>query len=1105
MVNCQRDTTRRETKLRFAPEVEPSNRRPRTISEDQILKRSLTLKERKEEHEEQNQSKTNVRRTILDEKDEEGRDHNDRVPSQRGTSHSEFRSHSQLEYLEDEEASLGIQTSENAAQLLWERLRHSEYYGKVWVTDTNGPERNYLPPRDFFRCGECLCYKLPQNDQFLYADCIRNRRASRVIYSIPSNLHQNISDLKMNNNPIKEFEIYKLRRYKSLISVTAAKIQIRSLRYQDCCSENLGLEYLSLPNNGISHFEDGALRCLANLTHLILRSNNISHLTNKSLAGLAKLEVLDLSNNKLHSMEAGTFLHSRGLADFNLSLNHEFLLSAKSTDVFKPLSALKALHIEGCASLGGAYPTDVLLTLPALRELSVSGEKHPFDHRLSALKNLTQLTLRNKHGSRCLTKNFTKSYFSGLIYLESLKIQGCSAGEYSPSMFDKNPRIVDFEISENSQDLKSLFKILCYLQNLEKIKSVKISHPNPPMLGPLIVLTLEDVTCLSKMTALTSLNLDMNDISQAGIDFTQRLPSSLQTLSVRGNLLISFKSILFQIMHLSRRFPNLRNLWEGMQGARSRGDIMDAKQANLLDSGWGRSVDQGSVNVLGVHSYEAQSRLLAARKQSGPRALSTGRSVEIDDDSIISLDSYSASRSINLGVDVFAKSNEDIDVAFLNLSETMITHWGEDPVWHLPSNTLIADLSENRCQMVKKTFFKVNNSLVELHARGNFLGSLLSEDKHGSKLSRLKKLEYLDLSRNHLFHLPWLLFQGLSSLRALKLRQNNIDRIDIHVAHMKSLVFIDLAKNSISSISERTRNELDYLAENRELSIDLTFNPLRCTCDGLELFRWMTETPVRILNKDILLCITDNKTAEYVGDLSERVRNLQGQCMSKAYLIMILSFSCVVILILVGSILVFKKRWWIIYSWNLTVSRSYGQKSSACAQNRDQNLNLAAPCYAFDEFFVYAATGRDFVLDECLEELETKRGRRLCVEDRDFLVGSYVPCNITSAVRSSRTTVVVLDEHFRAEGWVKYAVEMAQVEAVRSKRDVLHLLFVGSPPDGCLPGAYLKVLRQGRFSEVPPRGCSPDVREKFWDSLATLLSHADGRTNSSHSLDISDR
>ncbi|KAK3780069.1 hypothetical protein RRG08_046131 [Elysia crispata] len=965
---------------------------------------------------------------------------------------------------------------------LWKKLKYAENYGKIRVLNKNGSERTYLPPHDYFRCGSCLC-STTSRGQMVHAECRKINGVNIVVHSIPQDLPLNTISLDLTNNPLEQFETEKLALYKSLLSVTASTNLIKSLRKRDC-ELPVSLENLDLSDNSISYLEDGALSCMINLTHLTLRYNDIAELTNGSLEGLAKLKKLDLANNNIHKIEVGAFLHSRDLRDLDLSLNKRLSLSRKYRDAFKPLSVLEVLNISGCANVGW-YPTDVLLQLPALQELAVNGEREAFDSKLSELKNLTSLTLGIR--SYCRTKNFTKSYFSGLNHLTTLKIDGCIPTEYSPHMFDANPKIINFEIFRIMGKMKDVLQILCYLPNLNATRSVTmkqiIKHYK---VGALVLLSKADVKCLSKMKNLVSLNLDGDTISQFGRLFITGLPPSLEKLSVRENLLMAFESLVNKVFIFHDNFKNLRELHEDSQGVKSAQSRSYHTNQHIRD--------HSDENAVDIRSAEAQTNLLRARKADGLSLSSSEWSLSLKNHSWpYYLEYYSASNAIQLGLTVFSRK-QHFQIGSINMSGTLTTNWGEYPVSRMPYRAVIADLSNNRCATLNKKFFFANNSLVELHAKGNFFGPLFSKDFRGSLLSKLTNLEYLDLSRNHLFHLPWLLFQGMPRLRVLKLSSNNIDYLDIKIGHMTFLVHIDLSRNSIWSISERTLKNLDHLATNGTISVDLTYNPLPCTCGGLELFRWMSVTRVRMLNKDLLVCINSEKQQEFIGDLSTRYLSLQRKCVSKKILILAASFSGAIFLLLIGFVWVFQKRWWILYMWNLAVSNFYGYKTSNGTRNRQQAGNGSrsrsqASGYSFDAFFVYSSSSSEFVLDECLEELEVNRSHRLCVEDRDFLPGSYVPCNITSAVRSSKTTVVVLDQNFRSVGWTHYAVEMAQVEAVRSRRNVLHLLFVGSPPDRQLPGVYLKVLREGWFSEAPPTECSPDVRDAFWNSFSQKLGH----------------
>ncbi|KAK3780071.1 hypothetical protein RRG08_046133 [Elysia crispata] len=1000
--------------------------------------------------------------------------------------YTQFVRQRNFETRNDEETSR-FQSSSNIEHPVSDRFELPEEYDKIRVATTSRSTRAYYPPLDLFRCSACMCYEVKQD--MVHADCKRHHRRRATIESIPETLPLNINQVDMDSNAMKYFDTNVLSRYKSLMTANAPGNQITGL-YRVHCTSTVIVQHLDLSYNMISSLEDGALSCMPNLRALFLRGNHIQVITNGTLAGLYNLQRLYLACNEITHIESGAFLDPRGLQVLDLRRNKKLALSRKYVETFRPLEKLEVFHIQGCASMSGKYPTDVLSVLLALKELGVNGEVHPFDSKLSVLQNLTRLELGIT--DFCFTKNFTKSYFNALAHLTSIKIEGCRIDDSSSYLFEMNHRIVDLRLKHDKKDVKNLFSMLCHLRHLDKVRHLAITYTQKhSQLCPLVSLSRQEAHCISRMKNLHTLILDFSAISQVSREFADGMPKSVKKLSLKGNFLISSQSVLYLLKTRPKVLPNLEYLFEDGQGDTfSLKDITADKynQRKIYEEKIHTNISSKSIatnKVFDMNSVEAQANLLTIREYFGRVSDYTKEKSSPDNPSEIRrLKVYTASDAINLGTPVF-KGN--IQIGILNLSNTLVRNWGERPIQKIPRETIIADLSDNRCEGFQQSFFHVNNSLIELHAQGNFLSGMLSKDRHGSKLSPLNNLEYLDLSRNHLFFLPWLLFQSVPRLHVLKLDSNNLESFDIRVKHMKSLIFVGLAKNSISSITERTRKELDELSKSQTIFFDLTYNPLPCSCEGLGLLRWMSLTQVKFLKKDFLQCKDGDSPLELVGDLSKRVEALQRQCVSKKVLIVVASFSIVLLLLLAGFVWVFQKRWWILYMWNLTVSKCYGYKTS------ENPGNSSAPGYTFDAFFVYSCSSSDFVLDECLEELEVNRSHRLCVEDRDFLPGSYVPCNITSAVRSSKTTVVVLDQNFRSVGWTHYAVEMAQVEAIRSRRNVLHLLFVGSSPDGPLSSPYLKLLKQGKFSEVPPRECPPDVREKFWNRFSRILGHGDRR------------
>ncbi|CAL1541101.1 unnamed protein product, partial [Lymnaea stagnalis] len=209
-----------------------------------------------------------------------------------------------------------------------------------------------------------------------------------------------------------------------------------------------------------------------------------------------------------------------------------------------------------------------------------------------------------------------------------------------------------------------------------------------------------------------------------------------------------------------------------------------------------------------------------------------------------------------------------------------------------------------------------------------------------------------------------------------------------------------------------------------------------------------------------MVCVDDKSERKALGDLKLMASTLQRKCASQVNLVLASSFSCAVFVILISSLLLFRNRWRLYYIKNLVITRWYGYKPG------DQHKTGK---FTFDAYVLYSKLDRHFVLRDCLAELEEKRGHKLCIEDRDFLVGSFLPCNITSAIQNSHLTLAIISPDFWDCEWTEYGTHMSIMESLYSKRQILHLLLYKPFPVEEMPRDLIKVHKDNRFIEYPPR------------------------------------
>ncbi|XP_005110739.2 toll-like receptor 4 [Aplysia californica] len=418
----------------------------------------------------------------------------------------------------------------------------------------------------------------------------------------------------------------------------------------------------------------------------------------------------------------------------------------------------------------------------------------------------------------------------------------------------------------------------------------------------------------------------------------------------------------------------------------------------------------------------------------------------------------------------------------IDFSNSFLSKWGRG--W-LHGSERVVSLEGNYCRFVHQRFFPLNNSLEFFNIRNNILGPQFANDEHGILFKRLGRVVMLDLSMNLIYRLSPNFFKGLKRLRVLILSDNKLQSLNFRVSSMPDLTTIDASKNSIAWIGKATRDGLDSIALHHPVSLDLRKNPLPCTCKGIEILSWLATTKVHLSGKDFLVCRLEKNHYVTIGDLSLRVSTMRRRCAPLLDVVFI-SVVCASLFLLLSSFLVvYRCRWKLRYLHKVTVSKWFGFHPSSQTSG-----------HKFDAFILYAEEDRDFVLQTMLTELETNRGHKLCVADRDFMPGTFITPNITCAVQSSTLTLPVVSPDFLDDDYSEYGIQMALCEMVFEKRPVLHLILAVPMDYQRLSRDLMRVLRENKYTEYPPQEEMEDenIKKNFWDALSRVIGHSNSQS-----------
>ncbi|XP_017132252.1 protein toll [Drosophila elegans] len=293
-------------------------------------------------------------------------------------------------------------------------------------------------------------------------------------------------------------------------------------------------------------------------------------------------------------------------------------------------------------------------------------------------------------------------------------------------------------------------------------------------------------------------------------------------------------------------------------------------------------------------------------------------------------------------------------------------------------------------------------------------------DCRGSNLGQLPDLPHttlvstvLKVGNNSLTRLPTIdEHRGYANVSRLFLADNNLTSLGSGDQLPANLTHLDVRSNQIQSISEEFL-EFMQLANNT-MTLSLSGNPISCDCAALPLLFFVRTNPQRVQDIGSVMCARQKKA----------LQQMEAFELCPSYVLLI---SCVVGgLVIVGCLitvfyLMFRqelKIW--LYNNNLClwwVSEEELDKDKT-----------------YDAFISYSHKDEELI-GKLLPKLESgPHPFRICLHDRDWLVGDCIPEQIVRTVDDSKRVIIVLSQHFIDSVWARMEFRIAYQATLQDRR-----------------------------------------------------------------------
>ncbi|XP_071125222.1 toll-like receptor 4 [Mytilus edulis] len=625
---------------------------------------------------------------------------------------------------------------------------------------------------------------------------------------------------------------------------------------------------VDLSNNYIHNIQEHHFQDNDILTEINLSLNKLHFLNKEMFCGLNSVFKLKLNNNNITKTTKDAFLYLRTLSYLDVKKNS---ISWSSHNVTFPPSLL-TLKIDYNSS------QEKLPEMPRLETLDVSGSSgHCY---INIVKPDTFRSVPTIHELDISACKVNYVYNGSFIFMRNLSILDIS---FNTCLRFDGLENVTIDLPFTSIKIFKFNKIHKTFQMNTKVLKRHFVH-------------LRD-------TNLVEMHGDSNRIQLLEDGAVQQLPSSIRKLFMSDNE-FSYGQYFFDFITMQIDFVNVSFLFSSRRN-NEREEICERP-------------DESCCNQECKPIYTPAERIF--RLNSPWRILPIPRKLK----TALYKECY-----LRYEIPQFTVSENILE--HVDLSYNIFYSWiGPLLIF---DHVKFVDLSNNICSNVSKVFFKSVPTVAILLLQNNLLGFILPDDNEGEIMQHMPALQIINLAENRIPSLPYNFFKTQVNLIEINLEGNMMDNITFQINHMKQLSHLDLSNNRISSLDENARCHLDEVYKGKNnFSIDISGNPLTCSCDTIDFIKWMSTTKIKIHNKHKTSCLTSHGNSESLRKPNRVLKKLQKECSSYSSLIVGTVASMVVFLFVLIWGISYRYRWRLRYMY-------YMVKNKYQVQNKGNNDN----------------------------------------------------------------------------------------------------------------------------------------------------------------------
>ncbi|XP_071126444.1 toll-like receptor 4 [Mytilus edulis] len=788
----------------------------------------------------------------------------------------------------------------------------------------------------------------------------------------------------------------------------------------------------------------------AHLTHIpdfpkgikviILDNNLITNIPDNHFINNSNLCKISFLNNKLKVLTKDAFCGANNLIELTLYNNE---IKDVDENVFMSIPALKYLNIKR----NYIDWIELNITFPhALQTLQMDFKIQEEDHIVNSFKGLVNLKTLDISGlsGECECKTITPETFRNIPNLIHLDISACKISYVYRGTFEFMSNLTFLDASLNFCLKFAGAENITYDLQTTSIKILKLNKIHQTF--ELDTIVLKSHIRNLKHTNLTELHMDSNRIQLFEKGALSSLPLTLRRVYLSDNM-FGFGSYFYEFSLVPITFINISLQFSSHKFQNFYEEIC-LKNEHLSNK---PNYNQHEIQRHGQFKSNTLPYTIPFKLQK------------------------LIFRNNLFRFKIEANNVPNNSLEFLDCGFNLFYSWIGPLLTY--KKLIHLDLSNNFCSNVSKDFFRGSPNLKSLLIQNNLLGFVIIDDMDGEILQHIPKLEIINLADNRIPYLPYNFFKFQTMLIEINLGGNLLEDLSFQISHMQNLSYLDLSTNRFSSLNSTVRGQLETIIKsNPNLTVNLSNNPLICSCDTIQFIKWMSQTKIRFTKIQSYKCRLYNDNNELLKEPKRVYEILKKKCSSYTALLVVLSIFIIFFVVVLLCGLVYRHRWKLRFMYYMT-------------KNRYQNLSRKQSDdeqYEYDAFISYEEEDAAFVHNHLLLNLEEDAKLKLCIHKRDFQPGKDISENITSGIRNSRNVVAILSQTYLESYWCLFEYKMARMESiyVRDRENMFILVSLVDLSAINLPLCVLEKVHNQSYIEYPN---DPSANSLFWNKLKEVL------------------